>query len=702
VIGALVVVLGLVAVVLTTANATPSGPSAAAAAPTMWATQLDFDNNGTAWSTASFAALHAKGLNTAEIDMPWATIEPTQGTFTYTELDQELANASAAGMKLIPIFWYSGWGGSPATWVTSHEINTAGVQSATPAWWGPTAQPAYLTYVTDTVKHIAANTGYGGSILDYGFLDAQWDDAGTAAGWAPDDINEFHNTYLPATYGTIATFNSRNGTAYTAFAQVPAAIPGQPLAGVYQLFRIWSVQTTYGPLAADVRAVTSSTPLYYYFGGHLGNAVSNGNIPDLFFALAKQYTVTIILDAAQSPGLALTFGSLARAYGVPLAQEWTAPSDSTQLAAQAGQWLANYGMGLPEGGGEDFFIHDGTQKDTVGYPIYTSWLPTLQSLSGSYPQQPVAVYVDFSQAYGNAAGGGLAAPEDQLTNLWDSYQAGFAVVTSQEVNAGIVTLAQYKAVLPINGVDANLTAYRSAGGTLLTAGTQLAQYAPAYATLANSGVLQVVPVVAGSHTSASITLDNVTSGTAYASSITVYPTGLGLTAGTYHLVDAHGTAVAQEQVTGGVCAAATVQPAQLAQWTMVAGAAPAGTAVPTNCAASVPPACGTLTANHSLAANQSLSSCDGRFTLNLQGDGNLVLREGSSALWASNTVNSAAVTAVMQGDGNFVLYTSAGSPVWASGTAGNTGAKLTLQNDGNLVLASASGATLWSTGTGGH
>ena len=33
------------------------------------------------------------------------------------------------------------------------------------------------------------------------------------------------------------------------------------------------------------------------------------NIPDVFFHLAKKYTVTVIEDAAESPTLALLFGS---------------------------------------------------------------------------------------------------------------------------------------------------------------------------------------------------------------------------------------------------------------------------------------------------------------------------------------------------------------------------------------------------------
>jgi len=112
--------------------------------------------------------------------------------------------------------------------------------------------------------------------------------------------------------------------------------------------------------------------------------------------------------------------------------------------------------------------------------------------------------------------------------------------------------------------------------------------------------------------------------------------------------------------------------------------------------------CGQLTANQRLTANQSTLSCDGRFKLILQGDGNLVLYQSGTPLWASNTVGKASADAIMQGDGNFVIYDSSGKPLWASDTAGNNGAYLTVQNDGNTVIFSASGATLWSTGTGGH
>ncbi|HEY6496354.1 MAG TPA: beta-galactosidase [Trebonia sp.] len=667
----------------------------------LWSTQLLFDDNGTPWSEASFAALKADGLTSAEINLSWSAVEPSQGTFSYTELDQELANASAAGMKLVLIFCYSGFRGDPAPWVTSHEVNSSGGQGTVPAWWDPVAEPAYLTYVTDTVKHVEGDAGYGGSILDYGKLDAVWNDGtSNAGGWAADDIDEFRNVYLPDTYGTVAAFNSKNGTSYTSFSQVPAAVPGQPLAAVYQEFRAWSVQAVYGQLTAQVRAITSA-PLYYYFGGHIGNAPTIVNIPDVLFALARQYTVTVIEDAAQSPGLALLLSSLGRAYGVPVAMEWTPPGDGTQLAAQAVQWIDNYGMALPDGGGEDFFIDAGTQEGVVGFPIYLQSLAQIKALSGSYPQQPVAVYVDYSQAYGNASGGSMATPENEITDLWDSYQAGFAVVTSQEVNSGIVKLSQFKAVLPTNGVDANLTAYKNAGGTVLSTGSQLAQYAPAYASLANSGVVQIVPDVSPAKTSAQLVLANVTSGTGYDNSITVSPAGLGLAAGTYHVVDASGAAVPQQAVSGGICTEADIPAATLAEWSVVAGAVPPGAAVPANCVGSTPVPCGTLPAGHALAAGQSMASCNDDYTLAMQGDGNLVLYQNGTALWDSGTSGSAATKAAMQSDGNLVLYTSSGATAWNSRTNGNPGAGLTVQNDGNVVIYGTSGKPLWDTATNG-
>jgi hypothetical protein len=677
-----------------------AAPARAASSPTtpMWSTQLDFDNSGTAWSESYFAGLRADGLTTAELDMPWGTIEPSAGTFNFTEWDTELANAAAAGIQLIPIFWQAGWGGSPAPWITDFEESSSGATGQAPDWWNSTEQSEYFTYVEDTIQNsVAQPGGYGGAVLDYGYLDAQWDLNGAGGGYTADDIAEFRNVYLPDTYGTIAMFNSDEGTSYTSFSQVPAEASGQSLFGVFQAFRAWSVQQTYGQLTADVRNITASTPLYYYYGGDFGNVTNYANNPDTFFKLAKQYNVIVIADSANNTGMTLVMASLAHAYGVKMAEEWTAPSSNSELAANAVQWLDSYGMTFPQAGGEDFFIHDGTEKDIVGFPIYTSWLPTLKTLSGSYPQQPVALYIDVSQGYGNTSGGSLSSVESQAASIWDGFQSGLAIVTSQEVANGAVSLSSFKAVLPLNGVDANVTAYKNAGGTVLTASSQVPQYATAYATLTSSGTVQVVPDVSAAGTSAQVTLANITTGTAYDSTITFNPAGLGLAAGTYHVVNASGTAVPQSAVSGGICTQASLPAATLAEWSVVPGAAPSGTP---SCTGSTS-GCGELTANQQLTSNQSLASCNGDYTLIMQSDGNLVLYQGSTALWASNTVGSGADEAIMQGDGNFVLYTSSGSPAWSSGTAGNAGAYLDVQNDANVVIYSASGSALWSTGTAG-
>jgi hypothetical protein len=103
-----------------------------------------------------------------------------------------------------------------------------------------------------------------------------------------------------------------------------------------------------------------------------------------------------------------------------------------------------------------------------------------------------------------------------------------------------------------------------------------------------------------------------------------------------------------------------------------------------------------------LGIDQARTSCDGRFTLIMQSDNNLVLYwNGVGALWSTGTVGTGANLAVMQGDGNFVLY-SPSRAEFNSGTQGNPGAYLAVQNDGNLVVYRSDGLPLWSTGTCCH
>ncbi len=163
-----------------------------------------------------------------------------------------------------------------------------------------------------------------------------------------------------------------------------------------------------------------------------------------------------------------------------------------------------------------------------------------------------------------------------------------------------------------------------------------------------------------------------------------------------------------------VCAAGACQPCgDTGQYCCPAGAcntAPAqciGVASPSACAATLGPqcVCGKLVQVQELTSGQKMVSCDARFSLVMQTDGNLVLYEAgvTAALWASNTAGSAGALAVMQDDGNFVVYTAAGTPVWSSNTAGvGCGAWLAVQTDGNVVIYDSTGKARWSTGTCCH
>lgn len=127
---------------------------------------------------------------------------------------------------------------------------------------------------------------------------------------------------------------------------------------------------------------------------------------------------------------------------------------------------------------------------------------------------------------------------------------------------------------------------------------------------------------------------------------------------------------------------------------------------PTACGGELPPepppappppaGCGTMHGNESLDVNEALTSCDGRFNLVMQGDGNLVLYQGSNALWHTQTHGQPGKAAVMQEDGNFVVYTAEGQALWNAGTHGHPGAVLRLQDDGTLVIYDGTTPLWWS------
>ncbi len=111
--------------------------------------------------------------------------------------------------------------------------------------------------------------------------------------------------------------------------------------------------------------------------------------------------------------------------------------------------------------------------------------------------------------------------------------------------------------------------------------------------------------------------------------------------------------------------------------------------------------CGVLREGQVLRIDDSRRSCDGRFRLVMQADGNLVLyHEGVGALFSSNTFGTGSTYAVMQGDGNFVVYDAIGVAHFDTGSQG-AGAYLAIQDDGNLVVYDGGGAVLFASGTSG-
>jgi len=107
-----------------------------------------------------------------------------------------------------------------------------------------------------------------------------------------------------------------------------------------------------------------------------------------------------------------------------------------------------------------------------------------------------------------------------------------------------------------------------------------------------------------------------------------------------------------------------------------------------------------LSVDQRLIAGNNLASPNGQYGFCVQGDGNVVLYNGNSPIWATNTRGHANVWLIVQQDGNVVLYDATNKPLWSTQTHGQN-AQLSIQDDGNVVVYAAQHQATWSTQTQG-
>jgi hypothetical protein len=111
---------------------------------------------------------------------------------------------------------------------------------------------------------------------------------------------------------------------------------------------------------------------------------------------------------------------------------------------------------------------------------------------------------------------------------------------------------------------------------------------------------------------------------------------------------------------------------------------------------------GILPPGTQLHPGQQVYSADGRYHLDFQQDGNLVLYNNyGNVMWASETNGTPASELRMQPDGNLVIYGPGQGVIWASNTQGHPGAALRIQDDGNVVIYSRGQRVLWATESNG-
>jgi hypothetical protein len=116
----------------------------------------------------------------------------------------------------------------------------------------------------------------------------------------------------------------------------------------------------------------------------------------------------------------------------------------------------------------------------------------------------------------------------------------------------------------------------------------------------------------------------------------------------------------------------------------------------------------TLSAGQDLTVDQALFSPSNTYFAVLQPDGNFVVypvqqgedyESSGSALWSTGTFGQPSTSLDMQGDGNLVLY-AGGTAIWFTSTPTSPDDSLAMQDDANLVVYNSAAVPQWSRGGG--